>query len=52
VQAVYAVTADGILSNRAELTKKDAESDAFQLTLSTRGGLLRPSYPWFLTKDT
>lgn len=52
ITAIYAVTMDGILSNRAALahgvTVGDAET--FRFTVTAKGGFARPCYPQ-LTED-
>ena len=48
--AIYAVTMDGILSNRAELENgvQEGGKDVFHFILTTTGGFARPSCPVFL----
>ena len=50
---IYAVTLDGILSNRALLTNGVMVGDAetYRFTVTTRGGFLRPSNPWFVSEE-
>lgn len=47
LQSVFAVTAEGLLSNEVVLTPDMA---ACHLTLAARGGFLRPGYPHFTVK--
>ena len=53
VTGIYAVTMDGILSNRLPLRSGEQDGDAvtYRFRVKAKGGFARPAYPWFIPED-